>query len=258
MSDNTEQQAEEQTQTEEQPTEQQPQEPQNLSERPQDPEQQAQVEELILGKFKSQEDLEKGYKELEKFVGGNKEQLRDEIINELSAEAESEVPEEYDLPSLPEGITEADVLGNPLTEWWKSHCIENAYDQEMFENGVNAYIDVMSNQQPNFDNEFQKLGENANARIDAADNFAQSYFSPDQYAHIQETLGQTAEGIEIIETIMNMRNENISLQQPTEPINKLTLDDVRSMMKDPRYFDQKERDPAYVKRVDDAFNRLYR
>ena len=55
-----------------------------------------------------------------------------------------------------------------------------------------------------------------------------------------------------------MRNENISLQQPTEPVNKLTLDDVRTMMKDPRYFDQKERDPAYVKRVDDAFNRLYR
>ena len=54
-----------------------------------------------------------------------------------------------------------------------------------------------------------------------------------------------------------MQNQNISNSQ-TEPANRLTLKDVQQMMKDPRYFDPKERDESYVKRVDDAFQRLYR
>ena len=72
-----------------------------------------------------------------------------------------------------------------------------------------------------------------------------------------ETLGQTAEGIEVLERIMDMNKQSISTVQ-TEPMNKMTLEDVRSMMKDPRYYDPKERDESFVKRVDDAFARLYR
>ena len=56
---------------------------------------------------------------------------------------------------------------------------------------------------------------------------------------------------------MDMNKQAISTAQ-TEPMNKMTLEDVRSMMKDPRYFDPKERDESFVKRVDDAFARLYR
>jgi len=109
----------------------------------------------------------------------------------------------------------------------------------------------------NLDGEIEKLGENANARLDAVDSFTSSYFSPDQYEYISATLGQTAEGIEVLERIMDMNKQSISTVQ-TEPMNKMTLEDVRSMMKDPRYFDPKERDESFVKRVDDAFARLYR
>ena len=56
---------------------------------------------------------------------------------------------------------------------------------------------------------------------------------------------------------MDMQKQNISRQQ-SEPMNKLSLEDVRSMMKDPRYFDPKERDESFVRQVDDAFQRLYR
>ena len=42
-----------------------------------------------------------------------------------------------------------------------------------------------------------------------------------------------------------------------EPL-QLTLDDVRSMMKDKRYFDPRHRDDSFVKKVDEAFQRLYR
>lgn len=258
MSDNTEE-TQEQTATESQePTQPQPSEQQNVPRETSEENAESPEEQLILGKFKSQDALEKGYQELEKFVGGNKDEMREQIINELSEEADNEVPENYELPPLPDHITEDDVMENPMTEWWRGHCAENAYDQEMFQDGINAYIDMMGNYAPNAEQEMSKLGENARARVDAVDSFAQTYFSPDQHEYIQQTLGTTAEGIEILEKVMDMRNENISNYQQTEPINKLTLDDVRGMMKDPRYFDPRERDESFVKKVDDAFARLYR
>lgn len=203
------------------------------------------------------DELLKSNEHLEKFVGGKKDELRDEIIDELSEEAISEAPDEYAMPALPEGITEEDVAENPMYSWWVDHCAENAYTQEMFEDGVNKYINSYQEAQTNLDGEIEKLGENANARLDAVDSFTSSYFSPDQYEYISATLGQTAEGIEVLERIMDMNKQSISTVQ-TEPMNKMTLEDVRSMMKDPRYFDPKERDESFVKRVDDAFARLYR
>ena len=262
MSDNVEEVQEstpEQSQAEPQAQPQeQPQEPQNLSERPNDVNQvETPEQELILGKFKSQEDLEKGYKDLEQFVGGKKEDLKEQIIAELSQEAESEVPEQYELPALPEEITEAQVVENPLFDWWMDHCEENAYNQEMFEAGINKFISAQQHYQPNLEEEQSKLGENANARIDAVDSFAQSHFGAEDYEYLQSTLGQSAQGIEILEKVMQMQNQNIS-NAPTEPANRLTLKDVQQMMKDPRYFDPKERDESYVAKVEDAFQRLYR
>tara|TARA_Y100000996_G_C22528287_1_gene645373 strand:- start:492 stop:1274 length:783 start_codon:yes stop_codon:yes gene_type:complete len=203
------------------------------------------------------DELLKSNEHLEKFVGGKKDELRDEIIDELSQEAESEVPEEYTLPALPETVTEEDVVANPLFDWWKDHCVTNAYNQEMFEDGINSFITAQHEYQPNLEQESTKLGENANARIDAVDAFAQSHFGADDYEYLQSTLGQSARGIEILERFMDMQKQNISSTQ-TEPVNRLRLEDVRSMMKDPRYFDPKERDESFVRQVDDAFQRLYR
>ena len=203
------------------------------------------------------DELLKSNEHLEKFVGGKKDELREQIIDELSNEAIEEAPEEYVMPALPDGVTETDVAENPMFDWWSNHCAENAYTQEMFEDGVNTYINRYLDAQVDVDQEMSKLGENANARVDAVDSFASTYFTPDQYEHLTSTLGQTAEGIEILERVMEMQKQNIS-QVQTEPMNRLTLDDVRTMMKDPRYFDPRERDETFVKRVDDAFARLYR
>ena len=73
-------------------------------------------------------------------------------------------------------------------------------------------------------------------------------------------MGKGLEGyIEALEKMMNANKQTISnAQNFTQPERPLTLEDVRSMMKDKRYFDPKERDESYVKKVDDAFARLYR
>ena len=208
------------------------------------------------------EEFGKSYTNLEKYVGGKKEELREQIVDELQQEAIAERPEkveEYELPKLPEGVTEEIVNANPMTEWWKNFCFENAYDQEVFQEGVNKYVDMYVGNQVDIDAEKEKLGENADARLDAVNNWASTFFTPEQYEAISGTLGQSVDGIEALEKMMNANKQTISnAQNFTQPERPLTLEDVRSMMKDKRYFDPKERDESYVRKVDDAFARLYR
>ena len=208
------------------------------------------------------EEFGKSYTNLEKYVGGKKEELREQIVDELQQEAIAERPENvegYELPKLPEGVTEEIINANPMTEWWKNFCYENAYDNEVFQDGVNKYVDMYIGNQVDIDAEKEKLGENADARLSAVNNWASSQFTPEQYEAISSTLGQSVDGIEALEKMMNMNKQTISnAQNFTQPERPLTVEDVRSMMKDKRYFDPKERDESYVRKVDDAFARLYR
>jgi len=205
------------------------------------------------------EEFSKAYTNLEKYVGGKKDELREVIINELSEEADSEKPESYELPKLPEGVNEEMLEANPMTDWWRQHCDENAYSQEIFEEGINKYIDSYLGNMPDIETERGKLGENADARLEAVNSWASSFFSPEEYEAVASTLGATAEGVEALERMMETQRQTISrandVAQPERP---LTAEDLRAMMADRRYYDPKERDPAFVRRVDDAYARLYR
>ena len=206
------------------------------------------------------DDVLKSYTEMERYVGTKKEEFKDEFLKELEEQAITETPEAYTLPKLPEGITDEMVNENPMSEWWAEHCKSNHYSQEEYEEGVNKYIDLMTSMQPDIDQEMSKLGENSKERIEAVNNWASNYFSPQDFETIQYSLGSTADGIEVLEKIMNNTNQtnyNRS-QQVAQPDRQLTLDDVRSMMKDKRYFDPRHRDDSFVKKVDEAFQRLYR
>ena len=68
------------------------------------------------------EDLAKSYINLEKFSTVKKDEMRDELLAEIEAEAKEGLPEEpsgYKLPPLVEGVTEEMVEENPLPDWWR-------------------------------------------------------------------------------------------------------------------------------------------
>ena len=204
------------------------------------------------------DEMAKSYNELEKYVGGKKDDYKDEIMEELANEHMQDVPENYELPKLPEGITEDMVAANPMSDWWSNHCKENNYSQEEYEDGINAYVDGMLGNQPNLEQEYERLGENAEARLDAVDSWASTFFAPEEYETIQATLGTSAEGIEALERIMESQSATSRSDQVAQPDRQLTLGDVKEMMKDPRYYDDRYRDANFVKKVNDAFSRLYR
>jgi hypothetical protein len=208
------------------------------------------------------DELGKSYSNLEKFVGGKKEEMKKTVVDELQIQAQQNRPEEinkYELPKLPEGITEDIVIANPIHDWWRTYCWNNSQNQEQFQEGVNKYVDMYLGSQPNMDDEKKKLGENADARVNAVNNWASTFFSQEQYDSIAGSLGKSADGIEALEKVIDATKQNVSrANQVSQPERPLTLADVKGMMKDKKYFDSKDRDPAYVKKVDEAFHRLYR
>ena len=206
------------------------------------------------------EELGKSYINLEKFSTGKKDEMRDQIIAEIEQEAMADLPETkeaYTLPKLVEGVTEEMVEENPLTSWWREKCFDTGATQEDFEDGINQYVDFMLGNQVNIEEEKERLGENANDRINAVNSWASSFFPPEEFEVLSSTLGTSAEGIAVLERIQDAMRSNMGRsEQVAVPERELTVDDVKTMMNDKRYFDPRHRDSAYVRQVDQAWARL--
>lgn len=206
------------------------------------------------------EDMAKSYAHLERFASGKKDEMKDSIIAELETEAREGLPEDskgYKLPKLVEGITEEMVEANPLTGWWRERCHEIGLNQEQFEDGINQYVDFMQSSLPDIDSEMEKLGENANDRLNAVNSWAQSFFPPEEFEAIVSTLGTSAQGIAVLERIQDSMKSSMGRSESVaQPERELSIADVKQMMNDKRYYDSRHRDADYVRKVDEAWARL--
>lgn len=206
--------------------------------------------EWLPEKFNTPEDLVNSYSSLESKLGKGQDELRETIMGEIEAEAFANRPEKAGDYTLPEGADE--LASDPDVEWWANFAWENGFSQEEFDEGLQRLMP----EQPNLDAEIEKLGDNANARIEAVALWAQKNVPGDFQSEIIR-LGETAEGVQLLEHFMNaMSDETVGGDSVTAAA--LTQDDLRTMMRDPRYWDVRQRDPAYVKQVDEGFAKLYK
>ncbi len=211
--------------------------------------------EWLPEKFESPEALATSYGELESKIGQSRETIRDELMAEFEQEVYNNRPETADGYTIPESVDEQLALDNPLFRWWADHSFENGYSQEEFEGGISKYAEFFAAQGPDLETERKNLGENADARIEAANAWANSFFPPEMHDAFL-MLGQTATGIKAIE-YMQSQMKQPNMQGNTETVGKLSLEDVRSMMSNPKYHDPVRRDPAFVKDVDAKFAALF-
>lgn len=211
--------------------------------------------EWLPEKFKTPEDLVSSYSNLESKLGTSQDELKSSILQELETEALQNRPATAGDYQVPESLDENLVNDNPLFQWWANHSFENGYTQEEFEAGVGQYQEFYESMQPNLDNEKTKLGDNAEARIEAVDLWANKFF-PEELSDAVLTLGQSANGIEALEFIMDKMGAS-SVSPDTQPTGKVNEAELRSMMQDPRYWNASKRDPAFVKKIEDGFSKLY-
>lgn len=206
-------------------------------------------------KFNSPEDLAKSYSELSSKLGAKDEEIRQSIIEEIQNEAFADRPETAGDYQLPDSLDEAEAVDNELLQWWSEHSFENGFSQEEFEQGIEMYAQAIAGAEPDLEAEAAQLGDNANARIEAASVFANKFF-PEEALPAIERMCESHEGIIALEVIMDkMKDGNFSSQVEASP--KYNIHELQQMMADDRYRGY-NKDPNFIKLVDDGFKELYR
>ena len=213
------------------------------------------AQELLLGKYKSVDDLAEAYKSLESKIGAKEDDFRSKILEELQTEAYKDRPESAGDYQLPETIDEASAVDNELLQWWSEHAFENGYSQEEFEQGIEMYAKAVMGSQPDLAAEAKKLGDNANTRIEAASAFASKFF-PEKALPAIERMCESHEGIIALEHIMSALKDG-SFSGETQRAEAVNEQKLREMMLDERYHNPVKRDPHFIKQVEEGFRKLY-
>jgi len=202
------------------------------------------------------EELGASYKALEKRLGQRTEELAGSIREEVLADIKGQAPESYEiqLPELPDGVQIDVDPDQPLLQWWQETARSKGLSNEDFNKGIEAFVQNEISGLPDRESQINLLGENANQRIESADLWAKKNLTESSYEAISN-LASTADGVRAIEEIMKL-NKDAPIPS-TETKIDVSLDplDLRSMMNDERYWKDGAKDPAYIKKVTDLYEK---
>jgi len=204
------------------------------------------------------ENLASSYNSLEAKLGSRTEDLTKQIREDIINEKLSAVPESYKL-NVPEvenaELTISDDM--PIVQWWNQTAKNAGLSQEDYDSGVKAFIDNAMANLPNPDMEIQKLGDTGKERIEAASLWSKKHLTPESYNTISN-IASTAEGVKALEEIMKLTKDSNMPTSNTQIDAQATQDDLKAMLNDPRYWDSSKRDPGYVRRVTELYEKAYK
>lgn len=204
------------------------------------------------------EELGASYKALEQKLGMRTEDLIKQVQEDYENQRKSSVPESYEvrIPEVPEDVEITVDPEQELVKSWQQICRDNGLSQEVFDQGVAAFVNNEIAGLPNLQEEMAKLGDNARERIEAADLWSKKYLSTDAYDAIAN-LASTAEGVKALEEIMSLSRSKPLPNTNTVIDVELDERDLQSMMKDPRYWKEGMKDPAYIAKVTNLYQKKY-
>lgn len=202
------------------------------------------------------EELGASYKALEKKLGQRTEELAGSIREEVLADISGQAPEKYEMvmPELPDGVQIDVDPEQPLLKWWEETARSKGLSNEDFNKGIEAFVQNEIAGLPDRDTQLNLLGENATQRIESADLWAKKNLSESSYAAIAN-MASTAEGVKAIEEIMALNKDAPIPTTETKIDVQLDPLDLRSMMADERYWKDGAKDPAYIKKVSDLYEK---
>ena len=210
--------------------------------------------EWLPEKFSDPADLGKAYKALESKLGEKEDDVRNRLMEDLNKQASEGVPPSAGEYELPDSIDEEEALESDLLKNWADHCHSNGYTHEEFQKGIEMYMDGLGPEQ-DMEAETAQLGDNAEARIEAASLFANKFF-PENALPAIERMCESSDGIIALEAIMDAIKDPAVTDQGSIASNFNEVE-LQEMMKDERYWSPAKRDMHYVKQVDEGFKKLY-
>ena len=211
------------------------------------------------------EDLLKSYKEL----GGKIREKTDDVRTQIQAEMDAdrtinrpEAMEDYELvlsddfkEQLPEGYDIEFNNDDPLMTFWREMAFEQGMNQESFQKGLELYAGAKIGEMPDFEAELGKLGDNGHDRTMHVGNWAKANFSDDTVNAMHE-MAMTADGVIALEEIMAASGEASFSPNQHQSSSSVTMEDLRAMQADPRYWDANRRDPGFVRKVEEGYRQL--
>tara|TARA_R110000823_G_scaffold99584_1_gene214940 strand:+ start:14720 stop:15547 length:828 start_codon:yes stop_codon:yes gene_type:complete len=212
------------------------------------------------------EGLSNSYAELGSKIRSKSEDMKAGFMEELESEKVARRPEtqegyEVRVPesiseSMPEGMDFEFSDTDPMLTFWKEFSFEQGYDQSTFESGVAAYINSSFSNMPDFGEEIEKLGDNGRDRAQHVNLWAEKNLSPESYKSL-ESFAVTADGVIALEEVMRMSGEpQFSPGGPAGVGSNVTLDELRKMQADPRYWDPNKIEADFVRKVDQGYEKL--
>lgn len=200
------------------------------------------------------EPLAKSFTELEGKLRTKHDDLKAEVVAEMKAAA----PEKYELNmpddlKIPEGVEMDLKADDPMVDWFFGFAKENGMSQEMVDGAIKQYIEIELGAMPNMEEEIGKLGDHGQDRLLRVHNWMSGKLKPEEVAAL-DPLMTSAASIEALEKLM--KSSGPSDFDSDNVGDALTLDELKSMQKDPKYW--REKDPAFIKKVTDGYDRLYK
>jgi len=206
-------------------------------------------------KFDRPEELANSYSELEKAFYTRKEDLRNQIVGELNEEASSNAPispADYELKiEAPEGLEYNVSDDDPMVDWFRATAHNYGLSQEEFTGLMQEYVSIDAQRGPDWNVESEQLGEYADKRLERVDGWATANLSEEAYT-VFANVPASAGMVQLFEELMELNGQpQFNMTTETDFQERLSLDDLRSMQNDPKYW--KDKDQAFIAKVRQGF-----
>ena len=207
-------------------------------------------------KFKSPEELAKSYSELERGFYQRKDDMREQVIDEINQEAMKDAPAspaDYDVNfAAPEGLEYTVDEDDPLLGWFKGKAHEYGLSQDEFDGLINEYAQADIQRGPDWNTEAEALGEYAEDRLTRVDGWARTSLTEEAY-NVFANIPASSNMVQLFEELMELNGQpQFNMVSETEFQEVISLDDLRSMQNDPKYW--KEKDPSFIAKVRAGFD----
>ena len=198
--------------------------------------------EWLPEKFKTGEELAKSYEELQKKFSQGKHKAPDDYDQSVFTQA---------------GIPEDDELYATYREWAK----DNGISQDAFDQLAGKFIELAGAEteqaEINYQEEYKKLGPNADATIKSMTTWAQSLVSKGIWGQDDfdefKIMGGTAQGIKALQKLRAYYGDK-PIPIDVGPVDGApSKDELQSMIGKPEY----QTDPAYRAKVERLFEQVY-
>tara|TARA_A100000172_G_scaffold49791_1_gene31203 strand:- start:1092 stop:1847 length:756 start_codon:yes stop_codon:yes gene_type:complete len=219
-------------------------------------------ESLLAGKYKDVASLETGYKELQAKLGERPEVERDKLIDAYKAELRKGVPEKpgdyvYTPPEgvIPEGANFEFKTDDPTFTAWQEWSHEIGLTPEQFNQATTFYVQNELAMMPNKAAELEKLGENAQARLDRLDMWAGRHLSPEGYNAIT-LAASNADTVMALEQMIKMTRDPSMVTEDAKPDGPLSYAELQDMQRQARQMTMSAERVDLENKIADGFKRL--